>query len=573
MALAALLLAGAVLRGAFPTADPPWQRPVGITWHDEGPWIHNARNRALWGTWSTDRWNPMYLAPVFTGVEYVSFALLGVGLWQARVAPMALGLFAAAMVATGLASGGNRRAALIAAALMACSHEWVQWNRVALLETPMVALVAISWSAYALAARRPWCGAVAGVAAVLAFFAKASAAFFLAALALEAIFTWLVPSGAAETRGGSSQPRADQGQRSAGENQRATEHRERRAALWTLGGLAGAGALFALFFVLPYWTEFRFYNWQMSVTRKPAYGFGALLTRASWVPTVNSFFTRMLPTTVLGLIGGLGLLGRWRTASPAERLLALWLAIGLAEVIVHDAGNERRLLIFFPALVVLTALLLSGRRPLLPASIPASPRGSAFAAAPLLAYSAYLVTGSAARPLFAGSVHATVWAGALGAIVLTAVVLFTWPSAPRWLAQHRVPPLAALGVVVAILACDLFFYGEWALARTYKNVTASRLVGDWLPPGTQVQGKLANGLALENRIRPVFIGHLFGNYEDRTERPDIRYILTYTKPRIGYEGAVIDDVLAANPGWKIVHEFDVAETPAGDDRAALIEKP
>ena len=31
------------------------------------------------------------------------------------------------------------------------------------------------------------------------------------------------------------------------------------------------------------------------------------------------------------------------------------------------------------------------------------------------------------------------------------------------------------------------------------------------PPETVVQGKLANGLALENRIRPIFIGHEFGN--------------------------------------------------------------
>ena len=42
-------------------------------------------------------------------------------------------------------------------------------------------------------------------------------------------------------------------------------------------------------------------------------------------------------------------------------------------------------------------------------------------------------------------------------------------------------------------------------------------------------------------------------------RPDVRYILTYTSPRMGYEGSAILDVLDANRGWKIVHEFDVAE--------------
>jgi hypothetical protein len=35
---------------------------------------------------------------------------------------------------------------------------------------------------------------------------------------------------------------------------------------------------------------------------------------------------------------------------------------------------------------------------------------------------------------------------------------------------------------------------------------------------------------------------------------------------------VITDVLDASPGWRIVATFDVAETPGGHDRAALIDK-
>ena len=52
---------------------------MGIVWHDEGPWVHNARNRVLWGTWRTDEWNPVFLTPVFTGLEYLSFQTFGVG--------------------------------------------------------------------------------------------------------------------------------------------------------------------------------------------------------------------------------------------------------------------------------------------------------------------------------------------------------------------------------------------------------------------------------------------------------------------------------------------------------------
>ena len=141
------------------------------------------------------------------------------------------------------------------------------------------------------------------------------------------------------------------------------------------------------------------------------------------------------------------------------------------------------------------------------------------------------------------------------------------------MARQSWSPGAALAVVLIVVAGDLVQYVQWATGRTYKNVAASRLVGDWLPPGTLVHGKLANGLALENRIRPVFVGRGFGNYADRQSRPDIRYVLTYVVPRIGYEGSVITDVLRAHPGWRILKTFDVAETAGGRDRAALIEKP
>ena len=87
-----------------------------------------------------------------------------------------------------------------------------------------------------------------------------------------------------------------------------------------------------------------------------------------------------------------------------------------------------------------------------------------------------------------------------------------------------------------------------------------------------MHGKLANGLSLENRIRPVFVGREFGNYADRKQRDDVRYILTYVAPRVGYEGPVIKDVLDAYPERRIIMTFDVAETTGGHDRAAIIDK-
>src|SRR3954470_14000552 len=118
----AIAVLAAILRGLYPTADPPWRATVGVVWHDEGAWTHNARNRALWGTWRTDDWNPLYVAPVFTGLEYAAFAAFGVGTWQARLVPMPLGVIAVIALGCGVARIGGRRAGIAAAVLLATNY-------------------------------------------------------------------------------------------------------------------------------------------------------------------------------------------------------------------------------------------------------------------------------------------------------------------------------------------------------------------------------------------------------------------------------------------------------------------
>jgi hypothetical protein len=158
------------------------------------------------------------------------------------------------------------------------------------------------------------------------------------------------------------------------------------------------------------------------------------------------------------------------------------------------------------------------------------------------------------------------------AVIAGGFVIWKWEAALVWLSRQRVTAAAATGITLLVVAGDLAQYWQWATRRTSRNYEASLALGRVLPPGTLVHGKLANGLSLENRIRPVFVGRGFGNYEDRKRRDDVRYILTYTAPRIGYEGSVIQDVLEAYPNRAIIMTFDVAETSSGHDKAELIDK-
>ena len=555
-----VLAAAAALRCAWLTADPPTQPAVGIIWHDEGAWVHNARNRALWGTWRTDEWNPVFVAPVFTALEYGAFRAFGVGTWQARTVPVASGLLAVVFLYAGLAALAGRRAALIGGALLATNYVFVMWNRAALMESTMTACIVASWAAYAFAERRPAAGLLAGAAVVLAWFTKAAAAFFVAALVLDAATTMILSwSARARRLSGLDEPSAA----------------AFRAACWTLGGVTAAGAVILAAFVLPYWSEYQFYNWQMSVTRKPAYTLRALMDRASWLPIVHDFFTRMWLVTSVAALGLTTIVLKWRAARPAERLLVLWVLLGLAELVVHDAGNERRYLMFIPALVALAALVLGRAGAVAPRAGDVG-QFSRWLALPIVFLLAYLVIGSLLRLAVLGEIgHGVRFSAALAAVA-GLLIAWRWRAICEWLARQQITAHAALALTVIAVVGDLVQYGQWAVSRTYENHRASIELGRVLPPGTLVHGKLANGLSLENRIRPIFVGRGFGNYEDRTTRDDVRYILTYIAPSLGYESQrqnpVIKDVLDAYPNRSIIMTFDVAETATGRDRAALIDK-
>ena len=559
LALGAILCLAALLRGIFPSADPPWRSTVGVVWHDEGAWVHNARNKALVGAWRTDEWNPVYVAPVFTGLEYLSFAAFGVGVWQARLVSEVAGFCSVLLLALGVRRIAGNLAALLAGALLATNYVYVMYNRAAIMEALMVSFIVASWYCSTRAVRAPAWGAAAGLMATLAFFTKAAAAFYLGALGLLAVMRLL------KLWDGRGRWAPDE-----------APLQERSAAVWTLLGLAVSFAFVTLVFVLPNWTEYRFYNWQMSVTRKPSYDLSALLLRLSWFPILHDTFSRMWPALCAGVLGAWGIVSEWRRASDGERLLLLWVAVGSLELLIHDVGNERRFVFLIPALVALTGIVLA-RGSLLPAAMRGVTRRHVVLALPVVLYSLYVLLGPLTRVPYLEQVYAHVLRmpvrlAAGGAVILTVVLIAMWPTVARTMSSVAWGARVAIAAVAIGVAWNLAQFGDWAARRSYKNFDASVALGRALPAGTLVQGKLANGLALENGIRPIFIGHEFGNYADRKERWDVRYILTYTDPEIGYEGDQILDVLAAYPGWRIIMTFDVAETRSGHDTAALIEK-
>jgi 4-amino-4-deoxy-L-arabinose transferase-like glycosyltransferase len=477
-----------------------------------------------------------------------------VGLWQARLVSVASALVARVALISGLAVAYGRRTALVGGALLTTNYVFVMWNRAALMESTMTAALVVSWAAYAGAERRPSWGALAGIAAVMAWFTKAASAFFVAAIVFEGL-TALIEGG-----------------------------ERRRAAIALALGLVGATVVMVVTLVIPYWQEYQFYNWQMSVIRKPDYTARAVMDRATWLPLVHDVFTRMWLPLVGAAALSLGAVTRWRTTRPSERLLVLWLVVGLVELIVHDSGNVRRYVMFIPALAAMAvaALDLDGTRRAVPIvrSAHAGVGRTRLLTAPLLLLFGYLIAASVLRPFFLEDIangHFRVLVRVSAAVSVGLTVYLMWRG---WSLANLVARAGAsralVGTAIAItMAGDVWSYGQWLAERDNQNYDASVALGRLLTPGTLVQGKLANGMALESGIRPLFVGNGFGNFEDRLRRSDARYILTYDVPRIGYESSdgsgLIQGILDHYPNARVIATFDVDET-TGPDRAALIDK-
>ena len=178
------------------------------------------------------------------------------------------------------------------------------------------------------------------------------------------------------------------------------------------------------------------------------------MDRASWLPIVHDFFTRMWLVTALAALAIATIVARWRTAEPGERLLVLWVLVGLVELVIHDSGNERRYIMFIPALVALAALVLGRAGPVGPPPDQLG-RHARWVALPLVLLLSYLVLGSLARLAFLYEVRPGVHLSAGVALAAGALITWRWRDVCGWLARQHVAPSAALLLTAIAVGGDL----------------------------------------------------------------------------------------------------------------------
>lgn len=169
--LAAAVLVRTVALSAFPEVQA-----------DEGLWTNSAKNFVEFGDWFMDGRTHLFLSPLFSSLAAVSFWLLGPSIAAARLVSAVAGVASVGLLYAVVARAcGDRRLALVAAAVLGLNQWSIIQSREALVESLQVALCLASL--YLALGERRWSAPAAGVAFGLALLAKINVIFLAPVLA------------------------------------------------------------------------------------------------------------------------------------------------------------------------------------------------------------------------------------------------------------------------------------------------------------------------------------------------------------------------------------------------------
>ncbi|NOZ06374.1 MAG: hypothetical protein GXP41_08510 [Chloroflexi bacterium] len=180
LALVLLLGIAILIRFVYLHADTPhW---VGAWWlNDEGWWVRNARNRALFGVWSFgDFGQGLTGAPVFTLASYLSFHWLGLGLGQARMSSATAGAGTLLLLFWWLRRQWTNWDALLATLALGLSYVFFLHNRLATPESLVAFWLTVAALAWSRGEENRLAYVFSGLATMLAIGSKVTAVFFLA---------------------------------------------------------------------------------------------------------------------------------------------------------------------------------------------------------------------------------------------------------------------------------------------------------------------------------------------------------------------------------------------------------
>lgn len=129
------------LQADFPT-ELTWS---GLLYTDEGWYSRNAAAACLTGNWHVEGdFNPAVNTPLFFAFQSLIFRFLGFGLISARLMVVTFSILLGLVVYYLLAAHISRRAGAIGLLLLGTNYTWFAFNRLAILEIPMIFFITLA---------------------------------------------------------------------------------------------------------------------------------------------------------------------------------------------------------------------------------------------------------------------------------------------------------------------------------------------------------------------------------------------------------------------------------------------
>ena len=328
----------AVLLLALLLAQLPVDPAAGVTFSnspftDEAWNVMGARNWVLLGDWGAGNWALHLVQLPFNALEAVGFAVLGVGIVQARLIAALCSVAAVAMVSVIVRRRLGTAAGLLAGLGLAGTGLVLYYGRLAYVETlVMLALLAgVAALCWRPSGAAMWPAAVAGGALAVAIGTKPSALFAVVGILLGVALA------------------------------------TRRAA-WVRSTLVAAGVVglaavgWIVVIALPNAEQV---GWVLDIwtSQAPPADLGELVRRITDYPATDDGVLLMsLPLVLGGMAGLVAAIARWRSLDDGQRALAGaaigWLLVGLGVLLIASYRPNRYSLPIVPALAILSAYLV-----------------------------------------------------------------------------------------------------------------------------------------------------------------------------------------------------------------------
>jgi hypothetical protein len=506
----AALAAGAAMRLAYLSADPPWD----FTWSqalftDGARAIDGARSRVVFGEWIPDARSPVVLFyPLANLLAYAIFRVGGVGLAQANLVGGVPALVSMIMVFLGLRRQGERLAALVALALLSLSYVHVVYSRVPMVESLQIMLLL---GAFWAALRHGKAGMlVSGLLVGLSAFMVKMHSLHFAVVVLAYI--------------------------AVGYDTRGTPQRRWHLAVAFLGGLAAAALLWLLtvYAASPQIVS-KYFKSNIVLSQQSGYvgakpldmikdRIGSLMHIGSGQDAIFAKAPVLSALAFLGLLSVIsGFVRGHFESKPWERLAAIWFAGLVAALSLLSYRPLRYLVLLLPSMVLLGSAFvarLADGRPLLSRRKPAwfvagfsiwlawvtvhvqqdlifrylsegrSMVGPDLSAGQLAAYRFYIA------PWWHLLIHG-------GAALAVALLAGTQAARARLSPGRRLRQALIAGPLILMVLLSAGKFGRFAVDRRYTIVDTARSLDRILGDGVFLVGDCATTMSLETGFRTL----------------------------------------------------------------------